>query len=469
MEKINTESSFRDTISIVDEKGGRKWVYPKKPKGKFYNARTIVSILLLAFLFGVPFIKVDGHPFLLFDVVNRQFIIFGTLFTPSDFYLFGLIMISVFVFLFLITTLFGRVFCGWICPQTIFLEMVFRRIEYFIEGDYIKQKTLNKSSWTAEKIFKKFSKYTIFFILSFVIANTFLAYIIGTDKLFLIMSEPVSSHLSGFISIMVFTGLFYFVFAWFREQACILVCPYGRLQSVMLNKSSIVIAYDFIRGEPRGKLGAKVDGKFNNDVNGDCIDCKKCVHVCPTGIDIRNGTQLECVNCTACIDACDSIMDKIEKPRGLIKFASLEGIENRSKFRFTLREAGYLTVLVILIAVITSIFVTRENLDVSILRTQGMLYQKLPDNRVSNIYNIKLANRTFNNIPINFKLKDLEGEINVIGGEVDLKPAGIYEGSFLIILPRESIKSVNSNIRIDVYSGNEFISETETSFLGPVN
>lgn len=469
MEKIQTDNSFRDTISIVDEKGGRKWVYPKKPKGKFYNARTIVSVILLAFLFGVPFIKVDGHPFLLFDIVNRQFIIFGSLFTPSDFYLFGLIMISVFVLLFLITTLFGRVFCGWICPQTIFLEMVFRRIEYFIEGDYIKQKTLNNSSWTTEKIFKKFSKYTIFFILSFVIANTFLAYIIGIDKLFLIMSEPIGSHLSGFISIMVFTGLFYFVFAWFREQACILVCPYGRLQSVMLNKSSIVIAYDFIRGEPRGKLGAKIDGKFINENNGDCIDCKKCVHVCPTGIDIRNGTQLECVNCTACIDACDSIMDKIEKPRGLIKFASLEGIENRTKFRFTLREAGYLSILVILITVITSIFATRENLDVSILRTQGMLYQKLPDNRVSNIYNIKLANRTFNDIPITFKLKDLEGEINVIGGEVNLKSAGLYEGSFLIVLPRESIKSVNSTIRIDVYSGNEFITETETSFLGPVN
>jgi cytochrome c oxidase accessory protein FixG len=469
MEKIQTENSFRDTISIVDEKGGRKWVYPKKPKGKFYNARTIVSIILLAFLFGVPFIKVDGHPFLLFDIVNRQFIIFGSLFTPSDFYLFGLIMISVFVFLFLITALFGRVFCGWVCPQTIFLEMVFRRIEYFIEGDYIKQKTLNNSKWTSEKIFKKLSKYTIFFILSFIIANTFLAYIVGVDNLFHIMSEPVGAHLSGFISIMVFTGLFYFVFAWFREQACILVCPYGRLQSVMLNKSSIVIAYDFIRGEPRGKLGAKIDGKFSNEKNGDCIDCKKCVHVCPTGIDIRNGTQLECVNCTACIDACDSIMDKIEKPRGLIKFASLEGIENRTKFRFTLREAGYLSVLIILITVITSIFATRENLDVSILRTQGMLYQKLPDNRVSNIYNIKLANRTFNEIPITFKLKDLNGEINVIGGEVNLKSAGLYEGSFLIVLPRESIKSVNSTIRIDVYSGNEFITETETSFLGPVN
>ncbi|HMS65720.1 MAG TPA: cytochrome c oxidase accessory protein CcoG [Ignavibacteria bacterium] len=467
--ETETENSFRDTISIVDEKGGRKWVYPKKPKGKFYNARIIVSIILLAFLFGVPFIKVDGHPFLLFDIINRNFIIFGTLFTPSDFYLFGLIMISVFVFLFLITALFGRIFCGWICPQTIFLEMVFRRIEYLIEGDYTKQKTLNKSRWTSEKILKKTLKYSIFFVLSFVIANTFLAYIIGVDKLFHIMSEPVTSHLSGFIAIMVFTGLFYFVFAWFREQACILVCPYGRLQSVMLNKSSVVIAYDFIRGEPRGKIGAKTNGKFNAENKGDCIDCKKCVYVCPTGIDIRNGTQLECVNCTACIDACDSIMDSIDKPRGLIRYASMEGIENKTGFKFTLRVAGYISVLIILIAIITTIFITREDLDVSILRTQGALYQKMPDNKVSNIYNVKLSNKTFKDIPINFRLKESEGEIKIIGNEVNLKSAGIYEGSLLIILPRESIKTVNTDLKIDVYTGDEFIYETETSFLGPVN
>ncbi|MEZ4690204.1 MAG: cytochrome c oxidase accessory protein CcoG [Ignavibacteria bacterium] len=308
--ETKTESSYRDTISIVDDKGGRKWVYPKKPKGKLYNARTIVSIILLAILFGVPFLRSDGHPVMLFDILNRKIILFGTFFTPSDYYLFGLIMISAFVLLFLVTAVFGRVFCGWVCPQTIFLEMVFRKIEYFIEGDYTRQMELNKAPWDNVKIFKKFSKYLIFFILSFIIANTFLAYIIGTDKLFKIMTDPMSEHLSGFISIMVFTGLFYFVFAWFREQACILVCPYGRLQSVLLNKNSIVIAYDFIRGEPRGKLS-----KDNEKKTGDCIDCKKCVYVCPTGIDIRNGTQLECVNCTACIDACDSIMDSINKPR----------------------------------------------------------------------------------------------------------------------------------------------------------
>ena len=462
--ETKTESSYRDTISIVDDKGGRKWVYPKKPKGKLYNARTIVSIILLAILFGVPFLRSDGHPVMLFDILNRKIILFGTFFTPSDYYLFGLIMISAFVLLFLVTAVFGRVFCGWVCPQTIFLEMVFRKIEYFIEGDYTRQMELNKAPWDNVKIFKKFSKYLIFFILSFIIANTFLAYIIGTDKLFKIMTDPMSEHLSGFISIMVFTGLFYFVFAWFREQACILVCPYGRLQSVLLNKNSIVIAYDFIRGEPRGKLS-----KDNEKKTGDCIDCKKCVYVCPTGIDIRNGTQLECVNCTACIDACDSIMDSINKPRGLIRFDSIEGIETKTKLKFTARVAGYIAVLLVLITITTLMFTSRKEIDVSILRTQGMLYQKIEGDRVSNLYNIKISNKTFNDLPVSFKLNNIPGEIKVIGENVSLKAAGIYEGSLMVIIPEESIKTVNTPITIDVYSGDNLITKEETSFLGPVN
>ncbi|MGB3019071.1 MAG: 4Fe-4S binding protein, partial [Ignavibacteria bacterium] len=240
-----TDESFRNTISIVEKDGHRKWIYPKKPSGRFYTARTIVSIFLLAILFGLPFIKVDGHPFFLFNIVEREFILFGSVFTPQDFYLFGLLMITVFVSLFLVTAVFGRIFCGWICPQPIFLELVFRKIEYLIEGDYTRQMELNKSPWTGSKIFKKGLKYLIFFILSFIIANTLLSYIIGVDALWTIMNEPVSAHVSGFIAIVVFTIGFYFIFAWFREQACILVCPYGRMQGVLLDKNTTVIAYDY--------------------------------------------------------------------------------------------------------------------------------------------------------------------------------------------------------------------------------
>lgn len=464
MQDKETNESYRDTISIVNKEGGRKWVYPKKPKGRFYNARTIVSIFLLAILFGMPLLKLNGHPFMLFNIIERKFILFGLDFSPQDFYLFGLVMIALFVSLFLVTAVYGRIFCGWVCPQTIFLEMVFRKIEYFIEGDYTKQMALNSSHWNSEKIFKKVTKYIIFFLISFLIANTFLAYIIGIDQLWKIVTDPISQHVSGFISIIVFTAIFYFIFAWFREQACILVCPYGRLQSVLLDKNSIVIAYDFIRGEPRGKVNEKEEKKL-----GDCIDCNKCVYVCPTGIDIRNGTQLECVNCTACIDACDSIMDSVNRPRGLIRFASMEGIKNKTKFILTPRVIGYTIVLLVLLSTITFLFANRSNVDINVLRTPGMLYQNQPDNKVSNMYNLKISNKTFEEMPLEIRLDDANGEIKLIGNELNLKPLEIYESKFLIILPKDKIKLLNTPMKVNVYSGDKLIETLNTTFLGPQN
>ncbi|MDZ4711591.1 MAG: cytochrome c oxidase accessory protein CcoG [bacterium] len=462
--KINNEETYRDTISIVDGRGGRKWIYPKKPSGRFYNARTITSIILLAILFGLPFIKIEGHPFMLLNILEMKFILFGTLFVPQDFYLFGLVMITLFVALFLITAAFGRIFCGWMCPQTIFLEMVFRKIEYIIEGDYLKQSALNKSAWNTEKLLKKGNKYLIFFIISFLIANIFLSYIIGVDQLWNIINEPVSLHYTGFFSIIIFTVIFYWIFSWFREQACILVCPYGRLQSVLLDKNSTVIAYDFIRGEPRGKLKKK-----EADSLGDCIDCKLCVNVCPTGIDIRNGTQLECVNCTACIDACDEVMDKVSRPRGLIKFSSMESIINKTRFRFTPRIIGYSIILVVLISVMTILFINRKDIDVNILRAPGMLYQDLPENRVSNVYNLVISNKTFKEMPLELKIENSSGDIKLTGKEIILKPLDIYEGSFLVMLDKKNISLTNTPLKIRIYSGNELMDEVKTSFLGPQN
>ena len=464
MHDKETSESYRDTISIVNKEGGRKWIYPKKPEGRFYKARTIVSIFLLAVLFGMPLLEVNGHPFMLFNIIERKFILFGLDFSPQDFYLFGLVMIALFVSLFLVTAVYGRIFCGWICPQTIFLEMVFRKIEYFIEGDYTKQMALNSSGWNSEKIFKKVTKYIIFFLISFLIANTFLAYIIGTEQLWKIATDPISQHISGFISIIVFTAVFYFIFAWFREQACILVCPYGRLQSVLLDKNSIVIAYDFVRGEPRGKVNDKEEKNL-----GDCIDCNKCVYVCPTGIDIRNGTQLECVNCTACIDACDSIMDSVNRPRGLIRYASMEGIKNKTKFKLTPRVIGYTLVLLVLLSTITFLFANRSDVDINVLRTPGMLYQNQPDNKVSNMYNLKISNKTFEELPLEIKLDDANGEIKLIGNEIKLNPLEIYEGKFLIILPKDKIKLLNTPMKVNVYAGDKLIETLNTTFLGPQN
>ncbi|BDQ04177.1 MAG: cytochrome c oxidase accessory protein CcoG [Ignavibacterium sp.] len=456
---------FRNHLATVTKEGKRKWIFPKKPSGRFYNARTIVSIFLLAFLIITPFIKVNGHQFLLLDFPNRHFILFGVPFGPHDFHLFVLAMISFVVFIVLFTVIFGRIFCGWICPQTIFMEMVFRKIEYWIEGDAIQQIKLKKAPWTANKIFKKGLKHIIFFAISFFIANIFLSYIISMDKLIEIVTDPPSQHLSGLFAITIFSGVFYFVFSYFREQACTLVCPYGRLQGVLLDQDSIVIAYDYKRGEPRGKLKKGED--FSN--RGDCIDCHLCVDVCPTGIDIRNGIQLECVNCTACIDACDNVMDKIQRPRGLIRYASLRNIENKAKFKFTPRMMLYSVILFILLSVLTVLMINRTDFSVNILRTPGMLFQQQPDGTISNLYDLNLVNKTFDPTEIKLKLENpSNGELKIIGTDLKLEPQQIVEAKFMILLPKESITKMNTPIEIGVYDGDKLIRKIKTSFLGPV-
>ncbi|MGB5894288.1 MAG: cytochrome c oxidase accessory protein CcoG [Ignavibacteriaceae bacterium] len=461
--ELNSES-FRDQVSTVNKEGKRKWVFPKKPSGRFYTARNIVSVVLLLLLFVTPFYKVNGQPFMLFDILNRNFILFGIPFGPHDFFLLVLATISTFVFIILFTAVFGRVFCGWACPQTIFMEMVFRKIEYWIEGDFREQKKLSAAPWTGKKIFKKTLKHVIFYSISFIIANFFLSYIISMDELIKIISDPPSDHIQGLMAIIIFSGVFYWIFSFFREQVCTMVCPYGRLQGVLLDRDSIVIAYDNIRGEPRGKLKKE---KEQID-QGDCIACNLCVDVCPTGIDIRNGIQLECVNCTACIDACDEVMDKIKKPRGLIRYASINSIEKNAKFRFTARAIGYTILLTVLTGVLTFLLVTRADFSVNILRTPGLLYQERPGDTISNIYDLNIVNKTFDKAEITLRLENIEGELSMIGRDLVLEPQGIVDAKFLVILSMNDIVKMNTLIEIGVYSGNELIKKISTSFLGPV-
>jgi cytochrome c oxidase accessory protein FixG len=457
------EKSFRDSLGTITSEGKRKWIYPKKPSGTFYQARIIVSLFLLGFFFITPFIKVNGHPFLLFDILNRNFILFGIPFGPHDFHLFVIAMIALIIFVVLFTAIFGRIFCGWACPQTVFMEMVFRRIEYFIEGDAASQKKLNEAQWTGEKFLKKLFKYSIFFVLSFIVANFLLAYIIGMDELLKIISEPPSEHLRGLIAITFFSLFFFWIFSYFREQACIIVCPYGRLQGVLLDQDSVVIAYDHKRGEPRGKLK-----KGDTSDNGDCIDCELCVDVCPTGIDIRNGVQLECVNCTACIDACNQVMKKIKKPEWLIKYASMNQLEKNSAFRFTPRMIIYSVILVILVSVLSYSLAVRDDFSITVLRTPGMLYQQQPGEKISNLYDLNFINKTFNSFPVTLKLEGIEGEVKIIGNELYLVSQGNIDGKFMVIIPASSISRMNTNIEIGFYSGEKMLRKVNTSFLGPV-
>jgi cytochrome c oxidase accessory protein FixG len=456
------DDTFRDRVATISKEGKRNWIFAQKPKGKLYNARTIVSIFYLVIFFSLPFIRVDGDPFFLFNVLERRFILFGVTFWPQDFFIFGIGMLAFILFVVLFTVVFGRVFCGWACPQTIFMEMVFRRIEYWIEGDAAHQKALAKSPYNTDKIIKKAAKHLVFFIISFIIANTFLAYIIGTDELFKIVREPLSAHIGGFISMLVFTGIFYAVYSWFREQVCLIVCPYGRLQGVMTDKNSILVAYDYVRGEPRDKF------KKSRGDKGDCIDCNQCVKVCPVAIDIRNGTQMECTNCTACIDACDFMMEKVGLEKGLIRYASENGIAAREKLRITPRIMAYSGVLVLLIAFLAVLLVTRKDIDATILRTPGMLFQKQENEMISNLYNIKLINKTHSNVPVTLKLESGNGKIKMVGKDLVVGQASKAESAFFIYLPKEEISKRKTVLFVEVYSGDKKIETIKTTFLGPI-
>ena len=468
MSKLPDEA-FRDTIGTIDEEGNRKFIFPKKPSGKFYDYRKWVSYFLLIVLVANPFIKINGNQFMMFNILERRFNIFGFPFWPQDIYLFVLIIIVGVVFVILFTVIFGRIFCGWICPQTIFLEMVFRRIEYWIEGDRGAQIRLEKQEWNGDKIRKKAIKWTIFLIISFFIANVFLAYLISSDKLLLMIEEGPENHVSTLVSLLIFTGVFYFIFAWFREQVCIIACPYGRLQGVLLDDKSINVAYDFVRGEKevgRAKFNKQEDRVASG--KGDCIDCKQCVNVCPTGIDIRNGTQMECVNCTACIDECDTIMDGIGLPKGLIRYASEDEIEKNIKFKFTPRMKGYSAVLFILTGILIGLLFLRSDVEAIILRLPGQLFEHKGEN-ISNIYTFKIINKTNNDFDdIHFKLVNVKGTLKMVGKQdMKIPKQGMNGGTLFIEINQILLDSDKTKLKIEVYNGNEKIETTTTNFLSP--
>lgn len=456
-------ASFRDKVATVDKEGKRIWIFPQKPKGKLYNARTLLSIFYLLILFSLPFIKYQGHPLFLINVLERKFILFGQIFWPQDFFIFGLGMIIFIIFIALFTVVFGRIFCGWVCPQTIFMELVFRKIEYWIEGDAAEQRILKNRKWDGDKIFKKMMKWIVFWAISFLIANTFLAYIIGIDELRTIVSEPVSKHVGGFVAIVIFTTLFFFVYSWMREQICTVVCPYGRMQGVLLDKNSIVVTYDHVRGEPRGKFKKNEERSI-----GDCIDCNQCVRVCPTGIDIRHGTQLECTNCTACIDACDKMMEAVNLPKGLIRYASENNVSTKQPYRFTGRMKAYTAVMILLLVVEVFLLVTRTDVGITILRTPGQLYQEQPNNQLSNLYNYKFLNKTYYNKVLELKPEDFEGSIKLVGEDnLKVPKESAAAGSMFIYIDKKYVNKRKTKLTIGVYENGKKISTVSTSFLGP--
>jgi len=461
------EEEFRDTIATVDEHGKRIWIYPKKPSGRLHSWRIFVTTVLLSILFIVPFITVKGRPLMLFNIFERKFIVFGQIFWPQDFFLFALTLITFFVLIILFTVVFGRIWCGWACPQTLFTEMVFRKIEYWIEGSANEQRKLNNGPLTASKVYKKTLKHTIFILISIIISHTLMSYLIGVESVMEIVTHSPTENPAGFTGIVVFTTVFYLVFSKFREQACIAVCPYGRLQSVLLGVNSIVVAYDFLRGEPRGKVK-------KNQVsagNGDCIDCKLCVHVCPTGIDIRNGTQLECVNCTACIDACDEVMVKVNKPLGLIRYASFDSIKTGTQKLLKPSVIGYCIVLFFLMGILSFAILSRKEVETTILKIPGTLYQETEDGYITNLYNIEFVNKTFEvanlevviEAPPHAVLSGMDGTNDFV-----VKPEDLLKGICFVKIPRAEITAHSTEVVLGIYKDKTKIDKKSVRFVGPI-
>jgi len=465
---INWED-YRDHLATADREGNRRWLYPKKPAGRWHGRRAWFATGLIAMMFAGPWIRIQGNPLLMFNVVERRFSVLGQIFWPQDTVIFAVAMLVFIMGIIIFTAAFGRLWCGWACPQTVMMEMVFRKIEYLIEGDAHEQRALDAAGWDARKILKKGVKHAVFLGLSFVVGNTLLAYIIGNEQLLAIQFDDPRRHLVGLSFMALFTLLFYGIFARFREQACTFICPYGRLQSTMLDENSMVVAYDHRRGEKRGPLRREHTPEQRVAAGlGDCVACRQCVAVCPTGIDIRNGTQMECVNCTACIDACDAIMDKVGRPRGLIRFASLNHIERGEPQRFTARMKVYTGVLAALVGLFLFLVFTRAEVETTLLRAPGALFQQTPQGKIENLYTIKVINKTARDLTVQLKLENIAGTVRLMGaGPFRVPKANLAQTSVLIELDPGVLTGNSTRLKLGVYSNGKLLETVTTGFVGP--
>lgn len=452
-----SDQDFRDRPDNIDASGQRKWINAKQPQGKWYQRRNIVGYTLLIFLVVAPLLKINGHPFMLLNVLNRKFFLFGQMVFTEDTYILALVMAVIVVCIVLFTVVFGRLWCGWACPQTLFLELFYRKIEFLFEGNGRKgQKKLQKSGISK---FRNLAKHAVYIVISIFFTNVFLMWFIGPEQLMKIITEPISENLTGFLLMIGLSAFYYWVYACFREQICTLFCPYGRMQGVLLDNNSISVIYDYKRGEPRNPKIAE---------GGDCINCRRCIAVCPTGIDIRNGSQLECIHCAACIDECNIVMKKINKPYNLIRYDSFQGIESGKRSFLNARSVAYTAVLFILMVILGFTVGRRTTIDVTLWRAQGTLYQQLDSETYSNIYQVMFLNKGNEPLELTLRLLDYPtGEITIAGDKVVLPANGKLKEAMIIKLKKSALTGKETECKIGLFSGDQLKETITTNFLGP--
>ncbi|MFV2071675.1 MAG: cytochrome c oxidase accessory protein CcoG [Thermoanaerobaculales bacterium] len=455
----NAPQAQEQVLSTLNLDGTRRWIRPKLSKGRHYRRRLLTAWGLIITFTLIPILKLGGKPLILLDVPRREFTFFGATFLPTDTFLLMLMLFSIFVGIFLMTAVFGRVWCGWACPQTVYMEFLYRPVENWIEGGRTRQMRLDAEGPDGRRILKLI----VFFVISAFLGNTFLAYFVGWDRLLSWVIQSPSEHFGAFLLMLGTTVLMFVDFAWFREQTCIVACPYGRFQSVLLDRQSLIVGYDSGRGEPRARWR-----KNEERINGDCIDCRLCVNTCPTGIDIRDGLQMECIHCTQCIDACDTVMDRVGLPQGLIRYTSKAELETGKRTFLRPRLVVYSAILAVMFGALVFSLAGKSSADVTLLRGLGAPFSVLPSGEVSNQIRIKIANRSEEERSYLIEL-DTGGGLNLIAPEnpLTVAPGETEMTAAFITAPRTVFADGEAATTLTVSDGVDFSRKLQHRLLGP--
>jgi cytochrome c oxidase accessory protein FixG len=459
-----THSSHPDApgrvLSTLNEDGSRRWLRPKLSVGAFFRKRRVVAYALMVVFFLIPYLRMNGRPLVLLDVPHRQFTLFGYTFLPTDTLLFMLLLISIAISIFLLTALFGRVWCGWACPQTVYMEFLFRPIERLFEGGRSGSMALDKRPGLHPR---RLAKNAVYVLLALFLAHTFLAYFVGIDQLVQWVRQSPFEHPTSFLIMAGTAAAIFFDFGWFREQTCLVACPYGRLQSVLLDRQSVIVGYDVLRGEPRTH---KV--KDHPPGSGDCIDCGACVLTCPTGIDIRDGLQMECIHCTQCADACDAIMAKIDRPPGLIRYTSRDAVEGKRTRILRPRVVIYPIALAVAVGLLAFSLGTKADTDVTLLRGAGAPFIRQPDGNIVNQIRIKITNRTRHARSYRLELSGVPGGSLVAPqNPLEVAASGTGETSVFVVVPESRFSDDRLPATVRVTDGAAFSLDTPFELVGP--
>ncbi|MEM1350128.1 MAG: cytochrome c oxidase accessory protein CcoG [Myxococcota bacterium] len=463
-----------EVLSTMHQDGRRRWMYPKQSKGRYLTARRMVGWTLIVLFLALPIIPIRGRPAIFLDIVHRKFALFGLSFFATDTLLlmtFGFITLASIL---LVTAMLGRVWCGWACPQTVYMEFLFRPVERFFEGKEAARKKRDAGPWTADKLWRKAGKYVVYTAIALVLAHTFVAYFVSWEQLLVWMRSSPSDQPGFFIMMAATTALIVFDFGYFREQMCIIACPYSRIQSVLMDRDSLIVSYDPNRGEHRGRRTRAQREQERAGVQllhlGDCVDCGACVRTCPVGIDIRDGLQMECINCTQCIDACDAIMIGVGKEPGLIRYTSENALEGDPQRIFRPRVALYTAVMAIMSALFAFGVTRTQGLDIDVLRARGAPFIVLPTGDASNRLTVRVQNRTGADVRVRVEALEPEGvELKVIGPKtMELPPNKLARMDMWVVVPSAHFRTTN---RIEgtflIGDGGELDQEVDFVLLGP--